>query len=65
MAFGTGTSIAHRALDGIFGPRTVQVERVEAAQPTPAATVGDACGLHSKAFGDVCFSPSDSVRNRN
>lgn len=29
MAFGTGSAIAHRAMDGVMGPRTVQHEYVD------------------------------------
>ncbi|KAK9678836.1 hypothetical protein RND81_11G235900 [Saponaria officinalis] len=55
VAFGTGSAVAHRAVDAVMGPRTIQHETVgaEAAQPaSAAASVGDACGIHSKAFQD-------------
>lgn len=62
MAFGTGSAIAHRAVDAVVGPRTIQHETVvsETAAAAPAATMGnavgtDACGVHSKAFQDVCY----------
>lgn len=60
MAFGTGSAVAHRAVDAVVGPRTIQHETVvseAAAAPAPAAnTMGgaDACNIHSKAFQDVC-----------
>lgn len=60
MAFGTGSAVAHRAVDAVMGPRTIQHETVvsEAAAATPAPTTsslgGDACNVHSKAFQDVC-----------
>jgi hypothetical protein len=58
MAFGTGSAMAHRAVDAVMGPRTIQHETVvsEAAAAAPAAPAmnTDACGIHSKAFQDVC-----------
>ena len=67
MAFGTGSAMAHRAVDAVLGPRVIQHETV--ASPAPAAAVGIAapapsttsfegrnvCGDHSKALQDVCF----------
>uniref|UniRef100_A0A5B6ZSH7 Putative hemiasterlin resistant protein 1-like n=1 Tax=Davidia involucrata TaxID=16924 RepID=A0A5B6ZSH7_DAVIN len=59
MAFGTGSAVAHRAVDSVLGPRTVQhetaVSESAAAAPAPAMnSVGgsDACNIHSKAFQD-------------
>ncbi|KZV46654.1 hemiasterlin resistant protein 1 [Dorcoceras hygrometricum] len=58
VAFGTGSSVAHRAVDAVMGPRTIQHETVvsqAAAAPTPiSASLGgsDACGVQSKAFQD-------------
>lgn len=63
MAFGTGSAVAHRAVDAVMGPRTIQHETVvtEAAAAAPAPTAntfgGDACSIHTKAFQDVCYSP--------
>ncbi|OMP01564.1 hypothetical protein CCACVL1_03058 [Corchorus capsularis] len=53
--------MAHRAVDAVRGPRTIQHETVVtegAAAPAPAATTNslassDACGIHSKAFQDT------------
>ncbi|GFY86572.1 Cox19-like CHCH family protein [Actinidia rufa] len=64
MAFGTGSSIAHRAVDAVMGPRTIQHETVAseaAAAPAPAmSSMGsDACSVHSKAFQD-CLNTSGS-----
>lgn len=62
MAFGTGSAMAHRAVDAVMGPRTIQHEAVvteataAAATPMGNAVGSDACGLHSKAFQDVCTS---------
>ncbi|XP_020087527.1 hemiasterlin resistant protein 1 [Ananas comosus] len=58
MAFGTGSAMAHRAVDAVMGPRTIQHETVAteataaAATPMGNAVGSDACGLHSKAFQD-------------
>ena len=60
MAFGTGSAVAHRAVDAVMGPRTIQHETVvseAAAASAPAASSmggADACNIHSKAFQDVC-----------
>ncbi|XP_074294482.1 uncharacterized protein LOC141622333 [Silene latifolia] len=54
VAFGTGSAVAHRAVDAVMGPRTIQHETVGAqeAAPAAAASVADSCGMHSKAFQD-------------
>ncbi|GJM96226.1 hypothetical protein PR202_gb11376 [Eleusine coracana subsp. coracana] len=56
MAFGTGSAMAHRAVDAVMGPRTIQHETVvsEAAASAPAAPSmnNDSCSIHSKAFQD-------------
>ncbi|KAI4342301.1 hypothetical protein MLD38_026941 [Melastoma candidum] len=55
MAFGTGSAVAHRAVDAVMGPRTVQHEMVgasAAAEPVASSTAPDACSIHSKAFQD-------------
>ena len=58
LAFGTGSSIAHRAVDAVMGPPTVQHEIVP-SDPTsaPASALGNtagsnSCMSHSKAFED-------------
>nr|ABK21201.1 unknown [Picea sitchensis]ABK22202.1 unknown [Picea sitchensis] len=63
VAFGTGSAIAHRAVDAVVGPRTVQHEYAPAE--TPAAQTGslsvanmggmDSCTNQAKAFQD-CIS---------
>lgn len=59
MAFGTGSAVAHRAVDAVLGPRTIQHETVvseAAAAPAPTTNSfsgADACGIHTKAFQDV------------
>ncbi|KAG9132559.1 hypothetical protein Leryth_008472 [Lithospermum erythrorhizon] len=59
MMFGTGSAVAHRAVDAIAGPRTIQHEHVGAEAPAaayaPAAnSMGGAegCGMQTKAFQD-------------
>ncbi|KAK9166836.1 hypothetical protein Scep_002027 [Stephania cephalantha] len=58
MAFGTGSAVAHRAVDAVMGPRTVQHETVvseASSAPAPAMNSmngSDACSIHSKAFQD-------------
>ncbi|OAY70548.1 hypothetical protein ACMD2_11235 [Ananas comosus] len=50
MAFGTGSAMAHRAVDAVMGPRTIQHETVAteataaAATPMGNAVGSDACG---------------------
>lgn len=57
MAFGGGSAVAHRAVDAVMGPRTIQHENVvseaAATAPTPNSYGSDACSIHSKAFQDV------------
>ncbi|THU61785.1 hypothetical protein C4D60_Mb07t26940 [Musa balbisiana] len=57
MAFGTGSAIAHRAVDAVLGPRTIQHETVASQAPAAATTPmsngsTDSCSIHSKAFQD-------------
>ncbi|XP_047311920.1 uncharacterized protein C6C3.02c-like isoform X2 [Impatiens glandulifera] len=63
MAFGTGSAVAHRAVDAVMGPRTIQHENVASEASAPLASgnsmVSDACNLHSKAFQD-CLNTSGS-----
>ena len=68
MAFGTGSAIAHRAVDGIMGPRTVTHEHVTSdgqassgpMEPPHLTTVSgaDACANQTKSFQDVNFLTS-------
>lgn len=58
MAFGTGSAVAHRAVDAVMGPRTIQHEAVvpegaAGASPVSGVSGADACSMHSKAFQDV------------
>ncbi|PKA54349.1 hypothetical protein AXF42_Ash000182 [Apostasia shenzhenica] len=58
MAFGTGSAVAHRAVDAVIGPRTIQHETVVSQDPEASAASignasgGDACSIQSKAFQD-------------
>ncbi|WOL19659.1 hemiasterlin resistant protein 1-like [Canna indica] len=61
MAFGTGSAIAHRAVDAVMGPRTIEHETVVSQAPASAAPMdsavgSDACNIHSKAFQDCLNS---------
>ena len=38
MAFGTGSVVAHRVVDSIMGPRTIQHETVGASVPDASTT---------------------------
>ncbi|KAG4960616.1 hypothetical protein AAZX31_13G237800 [Glycine max] len=62
LAFGSGSAVAHRAVDSVFGPRTIQHE-VAATGPPPASAAnklgGDACNVHAKAFQD-CLNSYES-----
>lgn len=57
MAFGTGSAVAHRAVDSVMGPRTIQHEAVEAssasAAPIASNVFSSSCDIHAKAFQDV------------
>lgn len=56
---GTGSAIAHRAVDSLMGPRTVVHEHQTAAAPAPApaapVTSEGPCGGSVKAFAE-CMS---------
>ncbi|KAG6409112.1 hypothetical protein SASPL_132144 [Salvia splendens] len=62
-AFGTGSAVAHRAVDAVMGPRTIQHEAVvsEAIAPStaPDMRASDACNVQFKAFQD-CLNNSGS-----
>ncbi|KZV22740.1 hypothetical protein F511_05372 [Dorcoceras hygrometricum] len=65
MAFGTGSAVAHRAVDSVMGPRTIQHETVvsEAAAVPASSSIGgsDACMVHSKAFQDCISSYGSDI----
>ncbi|ONM02216.1 Cox19-like CHCH family protein [Zea mays] len=54
MEFGSGSAMAHRVVNGVMRPQTVQHEIVVSEAAAPAAPVmdGDACNIHSNAFQD-------------
>lgn len=56
MAFGGGSAVAHRAVDAVMGPRTIQHETVVSeavsSAAAPVANAADSCGNHMKAFQD-------------
>jgi len=58
LAFGGGSAVAHRAVDSIMGPRTIQVENTgpEATSASPSvmsnAAGSDSCNIHNQAFQD-------------
>ena len=59
LAFGTGSVVAHRAVDAVMGPKTVQHEHINApppespGAPSQVAPGQDACQWQAKAFQDV------------
>ena len=63
MAFGTGSAVAHRAVDSIMGPRTVVHEQADGAAAAGSAmaqpVAADACVNQSKAFQD-CVNANNS-----
>ncbi|WVZ24231.1 hypothetical protein V8G54_002775 [Vigna mungo] len=67
MAFGTGSAVAHRAVDAVMGPRTIQHETVvseaAAAAPVPTANTfgSDSCNVHTKAFQDCLNSYGNDI----
>ncbi|KAM0862446.1 hypothetical protein ACQ4PT_045277 [Festuca glaucescens] len=66
IGWGVGTSMAHRAVDSVLGPRTIRVvEGNESPAATDAASPApfDACNIHNKAFGD-CINQNGSDISR-
>lgn len=50
MAFGTGSAVAHRAVDSVMGPRTTQVEHVNSdQQPQTGSTDMASSGMASNS----------------
>mmetsp|Transcript_54622 Transcript_54622/g.173516 ORF Transcript_54622/g.173516 Transcript_54622/m.173516 type:complete len:80 (-) Transcript_54622:89-328(-) len=64
MAMGTGSAIAHRAVDSVMGPR--EVNHVHSGEPAGAApapmAAGDACSMQNKTFMD-CLSANQGNMN--
>ncbi|KAH7445943.1 hypothetical protein KP509_01G029900 [Ceratopteris richardii] len=61
MAFGTGSAIAHRAVDGIMGPRTVTHEHV--TTEAPAASVAGAPNLTTVSGADACANQTKAFQD--
>ncbi|KAK7412176.1 hypothetical protein VNO78_03626 [Psophocarpus tetragonolobus] len=65
MAFGAGSGVAHRAVDSMFGPRTIQHETTWPPRATLAPIANslgsDACNVHSKAFHDCLNSYGNEI----
>jgi hypothetical protein len=66
MAFGTGSAVAHRAVDAVVGPRTVTHEHTQVSdgqgnvsQSQLTTMSHDACTNQSKAFQD-CIQANNS-----
>jgi hypothetical protein len=53
MAMGTGSAIAHHAVDGVMNSMGGGKEAAPAAPAPVAAPAGDACGTQNKTFMDV------------
>lgn len=66
MAFGTGSAVAHRAVDAVVGPRTIQHEHTQVtdgqgnvSQSQLTTVSHDACNNQTKAFQD-CIQANNS-----
>ena len=56
---GTGSAMAHRAVDSVMGPRTMHVEAAPAAEAAPmSAAPPMACSNQMKAFTE-CLNSSE------
>ena len=61
---GTGSAMAHRAVDSVMGPRTMHVEAAPAAEAAPMASAGAAaCANQMKAFNECLGSSEGSIAN--
>ena len=54
---GTGSAMAHRAVDAVMGPRTIQHETVGGSEAPKA----DACSNQMKSFGDCLESSNGDI----
>ncbi|KAL1336176.1 hypothetical protein AAHE18_10G043300 [Arachis hypogaea] len=62
MGLGTGSAVAHRAMDAIMGPQTIDVVGKDAAAaPVPPANSMDACNIQSEAFQDCINSYGSDI----
>jgi hypothetical protein len=62
---GTGSAMAHRAVDAVMGPRTMHVEAAPAAESAApvASAAASACANQMKAFTE-CLNTSDGDISR-
>jgi hypothetical protein len=64
MTFGVGSAIAHRAVDAVMGPRTVQVEHVNSsAAPAPAAPAAASSSSSNNACMDQYNNFQECLKN--
>lgn len=71
MAFGTGSAVAHRAVDAVAGPRTMQVEHTgeqpEAAEPAqqyaPNVVASGPCGDEFSQFNQCVKGNQGNIAN--
>ncbi|BBN02870.1 hypothetical protein MPTK1_2g18810 [Marchantia polymorpha subsp. ruderalis] len=68
MAFGTGSAVAHRAVDAVVGPRTIQHEHVQSTDGAGNSTSAqitnvaqNACSNQTKAFQDCIQANNDDI----
>lgn len=58
MALGTGSALAHRAVDSVLGSRHPEPAQAQAAAQQIAATPDEPCANFAKTFAD-CMSDSN------
>jgi hypothetical protein len=63
MAFGTGSAVAHRAVDSIMGPRTVQHEQVQGSQTTPSSPGATSSPVNNSSSQDVCINQAKAFED--
>lgn len=63
MAFGTGSAVAHRAVDSIMGPRTVQHEHVQGSQTTPSSSGATSSPVNNSSSQDVCINQAKAFED--
>ncbi|KAH8931731.1 hypothetical protein BDL97_19G036800 [Sphagnum fallax] len=54
VAFGTGSAVAHRAVDAVMGPRSIQHENVEGNKDTNCLVEFPICPFASGRRGSIC-----------
>jgi hypothetical protein len=64
-AMGTGSAMAHRAVDSVMGPRTMHVEAAPAAEGAAPMSAAQpvACANQMKAFNECLGSSQGSIAN--